>query len=105
VLVVGKPLGVLGGAWLVTRATRAELGEEIGWRDLVGLALLAGVGFTVALLVSDLSFGVDQAEVSKTAVLAGSVVAALLAAAVLRHRSRVQARRTGDPGDVGAGSG
>ena len=51
-LVVGKPLGVLGGAWAVTRFTRAELDDELSWRDVAGVAVLAGVGFTVALLVS-----------------------------------------------------
>ena len=104
-LVVGKPLGVLGGSWLVTRLTRAELGDEIGWRDLLGVALLAGVGFTVALLVSDLSFGAHQAEVAKTAVLAGSVVAALLAAVALRRRSRAHTRHGGAAGDADVGSG
>jgi len=87
-LVVGKPLGVLGGAWAVTRVTRAELDGELSWRDVAGVAVLAGVGFTVALLVSDLSFGPAEAEAAKTAVLAGSVMAGLLAAAVLGRRSR-----------------
>ena len=87
-LVVGKPVGVLGGAWLATRLSGAELGDEIGWRDLVGVALLAGVGFTVALLVADLSFGAEEAEAAKTAVLLGSVVSALAAGAVLHRRSR-----------------
>jgi NhaA family Na+:H+ antiporter len=104
-LVVGKPVGVLGGAWVVTRLTRAELGDEIGWRDLFGVALLAGVGFTVALLVSDLSFDPHVADVSKTAVLAGSVVTALLAAVALRRRSRVHEGLGGDEGDADAGSG
>ena len=72
-LVVGKPLGVLGGAWAVTRVTRAELDGELSWRDVAGVAVLAGVGFTVALLVADLSFGPAEAEAAKTAVLAGSV--------------------------------
>ena len=53
---VGKPVGVLGGTWLVTRLTRAELAPGLGWRDLVGVAILAGIGFTVSLLVADLSF-------------------------------------------------
>jgi NhaA family Na+:H+ antiporter len=95
-LVVGKPLGVLGGAWLVTRFTRAELNPELTWRDLVGVAILAGVGFTVALLVADLSFDGTEAEAAKTAVLAGSVLAATVAGAILRRRSRsarVRARR------------
>jgi NhaA family Na+:H+ antiporter len=87
-LVVGKPVGVLGGAWLVTRLTRAELNEEVSWRDIVGLAILAGVGFTVALLVADLSYGPGESEAAKTAVLAGSVLAALLASVVLRRSNR-----------------
>jgi NhaA family Na+:H+ antiporter len=86
-LVVGKPVGVLGGAWLVTRFTRAELNEEVSWRDMTGLAVLAGVGFTVALLVADLSYDGAEAEAAKTAVLAGSVIAALLAAVLLRRRN------------------
>ena len=88
-LVVGKPIGVLFGSWAVTRFTNAELNEELSWRDLVGVAILAGVGFTVALLVADLSYDAAESEGAKTAVLAGSVVAALLASLVLRRRNRV----------------
>ena len=61
-LVVGKPIGVLLGGWLVARFTRAELDPSIGWRDVVGVALLAGIGFTVSLLVSDLSFSGRRAR-------------------------------------------
>lgn len=92
-LVVGKPVGVLAGTWVVTRFTRAELNEDLSWRDMFGVALLAGVGFTVALLVSDLSFASAESEAAKTAVLVGSVVAALLAAVVLGRRSRVHRLR------------
>lgn len=88
-LVVGKPLGVMAGAWAVTRVTRAEIDEELSWRDIFGVAVLAGVGFTVALLVSGLSLAGEQADAAKTAVLVGSVLAALLAAAVLGRRSRM----------------
>jgi Na+:H+ antiporter, NhaA family len=87
-LVVGKPLGVLGGTWLVTRFTRAELAPGIGWRDLVGVAVLAGIGFTVSLLVSDLSFTGATLEAAKTAVLAGSLVSAVAGALMLGHRDR-----------------
>ncbi len=90
-LVLGKPVGVLGGAWVVTRLTRAELNEELSWRDVFGVAVLAGVGFTVALLVADLSFEPHETDAAKTAVLAGSVVSALLAAGVLRRRSKAHA--------------
>ena len=87
-LVVGKPVGVLGGTWLVTRLTRAELAPGLGWRDLVGVAILAGIGFTVSLLVSDLSFTGETRDVAKAAVLAGSLFSAVLGALVLGHRDR-----------------
>ncbi len=87
-LVLGKPLGILGGTWLITRFTRAELNEGLDWRDLAGVAVVAGVGFTVSLLVSDLAFtGVDR-EQSKTAVLLASAIAGLAAALVLGRRNR-----------------
>ena len=85
-LVLGKPLGVLGGTFLVTRFTRAELNEDLAWRRCVGVAVLAGIGFTVSLLVSELSFAGAEADAAKAAVLAASVVAALLGALVLRQR-------------------
>jgi len=88
-LVVGKPAGVMLGAWTVTRFTGAELNDGLSWRDVFGVAVLAGVGFTVALLVSELSFGPGEADAAKTAVLVGSVLAALLAAVVLGRRSKV----------------
>ena len=77
-LLLGKPFGVLGGAWLLTRFTRAELDEDLSWRDLTGVAVVAGVGFTVALLVADLSFPSEGASAAKTAVLLASLPAGLL---------------------------
>jgi len=88
-LVLGKPLGIMLGAWSVARFTRAELDEELGWRDIVGLAVLGGVGFTVSLLMSDLSFTDVRREDAKAGVLIGSLVAGLLAALVLGRRNRV----------------
>jgi len=87
-LLVGKPLGVFGGAWLLTHLTRAEIDEDVTWPDVFGIALLAGVGFTVSLLVSDLSFTGTEREAAKTAVLAGSIVAALAGTTVLALRNR-----------------
>ena len=86
-LVLGKPVGILGGSWLVTRFTSAGLGE-LRWPDLVGVAVLGGVGFTVSLLVSDLSFTGVRAEEAKTAVLMASVIASILGAGVLLGRNR-----------------
>jgi len=87
-LVVGKPVGVFVGGWLVARFTRAELDPSIVWRDVVGVAVLAGIGFTVSLLVSDLSFEGVERDAAKTAVLVGSVISALLGVVALGHRDR-----------------
>ena len=87
-LVVGKPVGVLGGAYLVTRVTHARLSPDLSWRDVVGVAILAGIGFTVSLLVSDLSFTGETRDAAKAAVLVGSLVSAVLGALVLGHRDR-----------------
>ena len=87
-LVLGKPIGVLGGSWLLTRFTRAELNEGLLWRDLFGVAIVAGVGFTVSLLVSDLAFTGTDREQAKTAVLLASLIAGLAAALVLGRRNR-----------------
>jgi NhaA family Na+:H+ antiporter len=85
-LVLGKPVGVLGGTYLVTRLTRAELDDDLTWTQMVGVSLLAGIGFTVSLLVSDLSFAGHEADAAKAGVLAASVVAALLGALTLTAR-------------------
>jgi NhaA family Na+:H+ antiporter len=66
------------------------LDSSISWIDLFGLALLAGIGFTVSLLIGELSFGSgsDHNDHAKVAILAGSLVSALLAAVVLKARNR-----------------
>jgi NhaA family Na+:H+ antiporter len=92
-LLLGKTLGVLAGAWVVTRLTRAELATDIAWRDIVGIAALSGVGFTVSLLISDLTFDGAANAAAKTAVLAGSLLSGAFATLVLtrrnlHHRSR-----------------
>ena len=102
-LVVGKTIGVFGGTWAVARFTRAELDEDLSWTDVFGLSVLGGVGFTVSLLVGELAFGTGSARDDhvKLAVLVGSLIAALLAAVVLRSRNRhyrdVHDRETAGP--------
>ena len=93
-LVVGKPVGVLAATWLVARLERAQLDPDLSWWDLLGLALLAGIGFTVSLLIGELAFGTgtERDDHVKVAVLTGSLAAAALAAIVLRARTRVYRR-------------
>jgi Na+:H+ antiporter, NhaA family len=88
-LVVGKTVGILAGTWLTQRFTRAELAEGLSWWDVFGLSLLAGIGFTVSLLIGELAFGAGSAadDHVKIGVLLGSLVAAALAAVVLRLRN------------------
>ncbi|WP_350269246.1 Na+/H+ antiporter NhaA [Brevibacterium sp. CBA3109] len=89
-LIVGKPLGILTSTWLVTRFTSAGLDQSLKWPDLAGVGLLAGIGFTVSLLVAELSFtpGSPEHEHAKVAILSASVIAALLASVVLGGRNR-----------------
>jgi NhaA family Na+:H+ antiporter len=93
-LVLGKLVGVFGGTWVFARFTRAELDDDLAWWDVVGLSLLAGIGFTVSLLVGELAFGAGSPrdEHVKLAVLVGSLASALLATIVLRARNRVYRR-------------
>ena len=89
-LVVGKTLGIFLGTYLAARFTRAQLNPDLAWADVFGLATLAGIGFTVALLIGELAFP-DPAttEHIKAAVLVGSLIAATFAAVLLRRRNRV----------------
>ncbi|WP_243657537.1 Na+/H+ antiporter NhaA [Parafrankia sp. BMG5.11] len=90
-LVVGKLVGVLGSTFLLARFTHAELDQSLSWWDVLGVALLAGVGFTVSLLIGELAFGdgTERNDHAKAAILLGSLTSALLAAVVLRTRNRV----------------
>ncbi|TFV62965.1 UNVERIFIED_ORG: Na+/H+ antiporter NhaA [Bacillus sp. AZ43] len=89
-LVAGKAIGITLATWLVSRFTRAELDENLGWPDVVGLALLGGIGFTVSLLITELAYGAESESYdhAKVGILAGTLAAALLATVVLRLRNR-----------------
>jgi NhaA family Na+:H+ antiporter len=89
-LVLGKPVGIVSGVWLTTRVGRVRLDPALRWIDLVGVGLLGGIGFTVSLLVADLSFGEGSPEHShaKVAILLASVLSAALASALLSYRNR-----------------
>ncbi|MGO1056106.1 Na+/H+ antiporter NhaA [Crossiella sp. CA198] len=92
-LVLGKVIGITLATFLVSRFTRAELDSDLAWVDVIGLALLGGIGFTVSLLIGELAFdGTSHAESTKVAILAGSILAALLATMVLRARNRAHRR-------------
>lgn len=95
-LVVGKTLGIFGGTWLTARFTRASLSEELAWADVFALASLAGIGFTVSLLIGELAFADDAALTAevKAAVLVGSLIAACWATLLLKLRNAKYRRLT-----------
>jgi len=91
-LVVGKAIGVFGGAFLTARFTRASLAPDLRWSEVFAVAVLGGVGFTVALLISDLAFEgrPELQDQGKAAVLVASLLAAALAAVSLRRSARAR---------------
>ncbi|WP_229852457.1 Na+/H+ antiporter NhaA [Streptomyces albospinus] len=88
-LIVGKACGIFGGTWFTARFTKAELNPDLRWPDVFAVASLAGIGFTVSLLIGELAFAKDPAlaDEIKASVLIGSLLAALLAGILLKIRN------------------
>lgn len=88
-LVLGKPIGVLLATWLLATFTRAQLAEGLRWADVGALGAVAGIGFTVSLLISELAFGTgsESEDHVKAAILLGSTTAAVIGAALLAARN------------------
>ena len=93
-LVLGKTVGIFGTTYLLSRFTNARLDANLRWLDVVGVSVLAGIGFTVSLLIGDLAFGAGSLRDDhvKVGVLAGSVLASVLAALILRSRNHAYRR-------------
>lgn len=92
-LVAGKTAGIFGTTCLLSRFTRATLDAGLRWIDVLGVAVLAGIGFTVSLLIGELAFGEagPRDDHVKIGVLSGSLIAAFaafVAAVILRIRNR-----------------
>jgi NhaA family Na+:H+ antiporter len=87
-LTAGKTLGIFCGTYLAVRFTRARLTQALAWADVFALSVLAGIGFTVSLLLGELTYP-DPAQTPsvKAAVLLGSLTSALLATVLLRLRN------------------
>ncbi|MDK1342367.1 Na+/H+ antiporter NhaA [Streptomyces sp. 378] len=92
-LVAGKTLGIFAGTYLAARFTRARLNPDLAWADVFALAVLAGIGFTVALLIGELAFpDPAAAERIKAAVLLASLIAAAVAALLVKRRNGIYRR-------------
>ena len=95
--VLGKPLGILAASWLASRPALHGPRPTISWPVLAGGGAVAGIGFTVSLLISGLAFGGERLQEAKLGVLAAAVLAPLLAwvvfGVVRRLPTRVRARQ------------
>ena len=82
--VVGKPLGIAGTSWLVTRISRGRLVPPVGWASVTGAGAIAGIGFTVSLLIASLAFSGAQLQEAKLGVLSAALCASGLTWLVFR---------------------
>jgi NhaA family Na+:H+ antiporter len=92
-LVVGKVIGIVGASALAVWFKAAVWPSGAGPRDIIAVAVLGGVGFTVSLLIAELSL--DQPETAKAAVLIASMISSLLASVLLIRRSRAHGTMSG----------
>ncbi|MDR0432645.1 MAG: Na+/H+ antiporter NhaA [Bifidobacteriaceae bacterium] len=94
-LVLGKPLGILAATWLMVKFTRCAIDSRLSWLDILAMGSVAGIGFTVSLLINELAFEGDplHGDHGTMAVLVGSLTAAIVGSCLMAWRNRVHKRR------------
>jgi protein-disulfide isomerase len=90
--VVGKPVGIAGGSWLLTRLSGGRLRPPVGWAAIAGGGTIAGIGFTVALLVATLAFDGRQLEEAKVGILSAALGAAVVTWVLFRLTAKLPRR-------------
>jgi protein-disulfide isomerase len=90
--VLGKPIGIIGTSWLATRLSGGRLRPPVGWAAVAGGGTIAGVGFTVALLVASIAFDGNQLEEAKVGILSAALAASLLTWLLFRATARLPRR-------------
>jgi Na+/H+ antiporter NhaA len=90
--VVGKPVGVVGSAWLVTRVTGGRLRPPVGWMAVAGGGTIAGIGFTVSILIATLAFHGGRLEEAKMGVLSAALVSSATTWTLFRATERLPKR-------------
>jgi Na+/H+ antiporter NhaA len=90
--VIGKPVGITGGSWLVTRLSGGRLRPPVGWAAVAGAGTIAGAGFTVALLVATLAFDGTRLEEAKVGILSAVLGASLLTWLLFKATARLPRR-------------
>ena len=76
--VLGKPIGIVGATWLATELSRGRLRPPVGWASVAGAGTIAGIGFTVSILIADLAFHGAELDEAKVGVLSAALLAATL---------------------------
>ncbi len=90
-LMLGKPIGIVALSWLGTRSGVASLPTGVTWRQILGVGMLGGIGFTMSLFVANLAFGAtDTLEIAKVGILAASIISGIAGAVVLSKGSSVR---------------
>jgi NhaA family Na+:H+ antiporter len=103
-LFLGKPLGVFGSSWLLVQSGWARLPRGSTWLHLLGVSVLAGIGFTMALFISGLALNDDQQLFSKSAILLASILSAVFGAILLYVASRWRVSGQGISGSESQGT-
>jgi Na+/H+ antiporter NhaA len=86
---IGKPVGIAGSAWLVTKLSGGRLRPPVGWAAVLGGGTIAGIGFTVSLLIATIAFTDGQLDEAKAGVLASGLIAALVTWLLFRVTARL----------------
>ena len=89
-LVIGKVVGIVGASWLMVRFTFALLPDRVSWTQMAGVGLLAGIGFTVSIFVTELAFSGNNEliDVAKLSIFAASALSGLLGIWLLKLKTR-----------------
>jgi Na+/H+ antiporter NhaA/protein-disulfide isomerase len=90
--IVGKPVGTTGGAWLVSKLTKGRLTPPVGWGAVVGAGAVAGIGFTVSLLIASLAFKGPELAEAKLGILSGAICATALTWVIFHGLDRLPPR-------------
>ena len=89
-LTLGKPIGIVGAAWLAVRSGVAELPQGVNWQHMLGVGVLAGMGFTMSLFIASLAFAnPDTLATAKLAILLASLLAGVIGFVLLRRAPQV----------------
>jgi len=84
-LVLGKPIGLVGMSWIFVKLRLGRLGEGVHWGHMLGISVMSGVGFTMAVFINELAFSGDAAqEHAKLGILFASLVAGIIGFTILR---------------------